>query len=196
VVGELVARKPLWKRRRASERDEELLQDLASGLGRWFATHACSAAMVRPKILVGGTDDAGRARIRAALDCAYEVVSAEDGLEAIAQADTRPPDLILLDGTTPRMHGHATCQALKADPRTDHHAHDLGGDGRSGPECRARRRCGRLHRHALRWGGAQEQSRLGAPQWERIVDTEGPDIVAVRYRERDWLNGFGAQSIG
>jgi hypothetical protein len=37
VVGEMVVTKPAWKRRRASENDDELLQFLADGLGRWIA---------------------------------------------------------------------------------------------------------------------------------------------------------------
>ena len=41
VVGEIIARKPVWKSRRANENDEELLQLLAHGLGRWFAARIC-----------------------------------------------------------------------------------------------------------------------------------------------------------
>jgi UDP-GlcNAc:undecaprenyl-phosphate/decaprenyl-phosphate GlcNAc-1-phosphate transferase len=37
VVGEIVATKPSWKRRRASETDDEFVTLLARGLGRWFA---------------------------------------------------------------------------------------------------------------------------------------------------------------
>ena len=37
VVGEVVATKPAWKHRRASENDEELLQLLADGFGKWIA---------------------------------------------------------------------------------------------------------------------------------------------------------------
>jgi hypothetical protein len=39
VVGELIATKPAWKRRRASENDDELLQMLAEGMGKWIARH-------------------------------------------------------------------------------------------------------------------------------------------------------------
>jgi UDP-GlcNAc:undecaprenyl-phosphate/decaprenyl-phosphate GlcNAc-1-phosphate transferase len=139
VVGELVACKPLWKRRRAGEQDEELLRELAQGLGRWIATRACAVAVARPRILVGSADVEGQALIRAALERAYEVISAADGLEAIARADARPPDLILLDGTTARMDGHAACRSLKADPRTAHTpiimlttSAEMAGSGRNG----------------------------------------------------------------
>ncbi|MBI3015323.1 MAG: hypothetical protein HYY65_09755 [Candidatus Tectomicrobia bacterium] len=37
VVGEVMATKPAWKRRRSSETDDELLQWLADGLGKWIA---------------------------------------------------------------------------------------------------------------------------------------------------------------
>ena len=36
VVGEVIASKPAWKRRRASENDDELLQMLAEGMGKWI----------------------------------------------------------------------------------------------------------------------------------------------------------------
>ena len=39
MVGQVVATKPAWKRRRASEKDDELLQVLADGLGGWIAQH-------------------------------------------------------------------------------------------------------------------------------------------------------------
>ena len=42
VLGEVIASKPAWKRRRASENDDELLQMLADGLGNWIARHHAS----------------------------------------------------------------------------------------------------------------------------------------------------------
>jgi FlaA1/EpsC-like NDP-sugar epimerase len=39
VVGELLATKPAWKRRRMSENDDELLRILADGLGQWLSSH-------------------------------------------------------------------------------------------------------------------------------------------------------------
>jgi hypothetical protein len=39
VLGEVIATKPAWKRRRASENDDEVLQLLADGLGQWIAHH-------------------------------------------------------------------------------------------------------------------------------------------------------------
>ena len=39
MVGQVVVTKPAWKRRRARENDEELLQVLAGGLAQWIAHH-------------------------------------------------------------------------------------------------------------------------------------------------------------
>jgi hypothetical protein len=36
VLGEVIATKPAWKRRRASENDDELLHMLAEGIGKWI----------------------------------------------------------------------------------------------------------------------------------------------------------------
>ncbi len=43
VVGEVVATKPSWKRRRASETDNEFVDILAQSMGRWFAGRFCNA---------------------------------------------------------------------------------------------------------------------------------------------------------
>ncbi|MET0551759.1 MAG: HD domain-containing phosphohydrolase [Vicinamibacteria bacterium] len=48
----------------------------------------------------------------------HEVRTAHDGAEAIAAAFERPPDLVIMDVTMPRMDGFAACRALKQDVRT------------------------------------------------------------------------------
>ena len=48
----------------------------------------------------------------------YRVVTAEDGIEAIAAAYQDRPDLILLDIEMPRMNGYQTCRLLKDDAQT------------------------------------------------------------------------------
>lgn len=48
----------------------------------------------------------------------YEVVSAVDGLEALAQVATSPPDLILLDIMMPKLDGYAVCRRLKQEAPT------------------------------------------------------------------------------
>ncbi len=48
----------------------------------------------------------------------YEVVLARDGMEAVEEAATEKPDLILLDVRMPRMSGYEACRRLKKDPAT------------------------------------------------------------------------------
>ena len=48
----------------------------------------------------------------------YEVASASNGLEALAQVASTPPDLILLDIMMPTLDGYAVCRQLKARPET------------------------------------------------------------------------------
>jgi two-component system cell cycle response regulator len=47
----------------------------------------------------------------------YDLVFACDGIEALRQAASRLPDLILLDVMMPGMDGFAVCRMLRADPR-------------------------------------------------------------------------------
>jgi len=48
----------------------------------------------------------------------YLVVTAVDGMEALAVARERLPDLILLDMMLPKLDGPSVLRALKADPAT------------------------------------------------------------------------------
>lgn len=52
------------------------------------------------------------------LDC--EVISAKDGEEALLLAQTRLPDVVLLDVLMPKKSGWEVCQALKGVQRTSH----------------------------------------------------------------------------
>ena len=49
----------------------------------------------------------------------YEIVTAYDGLDAVEQAKTMLPDLILLDIMMPLIDGFEVCQRLKADAQTE-----------------------------------------------------------------------------
>jgi UDP-GlcNAc:undecaprenyl-phosphate/decaprenyl-phosphate GlcNAc-1-phosphate transferase len=117
-IGEVWATKPLWRTRRASENDEELLQVIAEALGRWVTTHSSSASTARPKVLVADDDRGMRKIIADVLEGTYDVITAADGFEAIAEARAKLPDLILLDLKMPRIDGYAACRTLRADPRT------------------------------------------------------------------------------
>lgn len=48
----------------------------------------------------------------------FEVVTAEDGEQALARFRERRPNLVLLDLKMPRMDGLQVCRILKADPST------------------------------------------------------------------------------
>ena len=47
----------------------------------------------------------------------YEVITAENGREALEKAGSALPDLVILDLMMPVMDGLETCKRLKADPR-------------------------------------------------------------------------------
>jgi len=46
----------------------------------------------------------------------YEVVTAEDGEQAIQKAKSEQPDLIVLDIMMPKIDGYEACRKLKQDP--------------------------------------------------------------------------------
>ncbi len=48
----------------------------------------------------------------------FEVVTAEDGEEALSVARREKPDLVFLDIMMPRMSGEEVCRQLKGDPET------------------------------------------------------------------------------
>jgi len=73
----------------------------------------------KPRLLVVD-DNAKNVELLTALMQAegYKVVSASDGLEALAQVAAAPPDLILLDIMMPGLDGYAVCRQLKERPET------------------------------------------------------------------------------
>ncbi len=50
----------------------------------------------------------------------YDVITANDGFEALEQANQHKPDLILLDVMMPGMNGFEVCQKLKEDVEVSH----------------------------------------------------------------------------
>jgi twitching motility two-component system response regulator PilG len=48
----------------------------------------------------------------------YRVLTAADGMQALAMLNEQVPDLILLDITMPRMDGYQTCKVIKQNPYT------------------------------------------------------------------------------
>jgi CheY-like chemotaxis protein len=48
----------------------------------------------------------------------FEIVTARDGIEAIAKSKSELPDVILLDVMMPNLDGLAACAAIRAQPET------------------------------------------------------------------------------
>ena len=68
------------------------------------------------RILVADDSPVIRAAVTSLLqEAGYEVVTAEDGIEAIQQFYAMPPDLVLLDIKMPRMSGYVACRLIKED---------------------------------------------------------------------------------
>jgi DNA-binding response OmpR family regulator len=65
-----------------------------------------NATAARRRILVVDDDTVVRAALAAVLESeGYDVDKAEDGLQAVARATARPPDLVLLDLNMPHVDG-------------------------------------------------------------------------------------------
>jgi len=72
-----------------------------------------------PKIVVAEDERDILELIRFVLEFnGFDVVTADNGEEAVRKVLTESPDLVLLDVRMPRMTGHQACQALKANPKT------------------------------------------------------------------------------
>lgn len=69
----------------------------------------------RPRILVAEDHEDSLIFLRDRLARAYEVLTAADGLQALATAREAHPDLILLDVMMPGLDGFEVCRRLKAD---------------------------------------------------------------------------------
>jgi len=50
----------------------------------------------------------------------YELVTARDGVEAVAKAKSEQPDIILLDVMMPNLDGLSACAAIRSNPDTAH----------------------------------------------------------------------------
>jgi two-component system phosphate regulon response regulator PhoB len=50
----------------------------------------------------------------------HEILTAGDGLEGLALAQERKPDLVILDVGMPKLSGTVVCRRIKQDPATAH----------------------------------------------------------------------------
>ncbi|HEV2765360.1 MAG TPA: diguanylate cyclase [Pyrinomonadaceae bacterium] len=72
-----------------------------------------------PLILVADDEPVNLALIKRRLEWEkYEIVTAQDGREAVARARQTSPDLVILDVMMPVMDGLQACRLLKEDPLT------------------------------------------------------------------------------
>ena len=60
-----------------------------------------------------------REQLRRDLEAQYCVLEAVDGIDALAQARARLPDLIVADVSMPRLDGYALCAELRGDPELE-----------------------------------------------------------------------------
>ena len=66
------------------------------------------------KILIADDDRVTRELLaRTLTNAGYEVLVAEDGLAAVEKASTEQPDIDLMDGLMPKMHGFVACKTIK-----------------------------------------------------------------------------------
>jgi CheY-like chemotaxis protein len=71
------------------------------------------------KLLIADDEPAVRALVHVTLEGDdYEILEAEDGVEALEKARDQSPRLVLLDIMMPRLDGLEVCRQLKADPDT------------------------------------------------------------------------------
>lgn len=70
--------------------------------------------MFRRRILVVDDEVMVRELLTAILERAdYEVILAEDGLRGVEMAASERPDLVIIDGLLPKLHGFLACKAIK-----------------------------------------------------------------------------------
>ena len=76
-----------------------------------------SSLGITPSILIVEDSASQRLVVRSMLESAgYQVIEAEDGLQAITVLKERLPDLVIMDVFLPEMDGFATCTKIKALP--------------------------------------------------------------------------------
>ena len=73
----------------------------------------------RPRVVLADDDERSRRVMQAMLRGEdFDLVLAEDGLEALQRLDEAPTDVLVLDVQMPRLDGFATCRRVRAEPRS------------------------------------------------------------------------------
>jgi two-component system, OmpR family, phosphate regulon response regulator PhoB len=72
----------------------------------------------RPRLLIAEDDPSLAEVMREVFEDDFRVDVAADGSEAISQARSGRPDVMVLDAKMPRLDGLAACRAFRRDPAT------------------------------------------------------------------------------
>jgi CheY-like chemotaxis protein len=75
-------------------------------------------AHISKKVLIVDDEMTVRRLVKRLLSKEYNVIEAENGIEAIDIAKNQKPDLILMDMMMPKMDGLSACYAIKKDVAT------------------------------------------------------------------------------
>ena len=73
--------------------------------------------MQKRRIMIVDDEEDIRSLIRSALTTNYDVVEAQDGLDALSKLDLVEPDFVILDVMMPLMDGVEACNAIRRHPR-------------------------------------------------------------------------------
>jgi twitching motility two-component system response regulator PilG len=106
---------------RSAEAVPHLKKAVALNPGLAGADRALAKLRSRPLILA--VDDSSTVRKLVSISMernGYRVLTAADGMQALAKLNEEVPDLVLLDITMPRMDGYQVCKVIKQNPYTKH----------------------------------------------------------------------------
>lgn len=79
------------------------------------------AAHTKPRILIVDDSSDIRLVLHLALERAgWEVLEAEDGINALETTAAKLPDVVMLDYNMPQLNGVDVCRAIKSNPLTAH----------------------------------------------------------------------------
>ncbi len=73
--------------------------------------------MAKYRIMIIDDDEEARHMMSLTLDPCYEVVEAQDGLDALSKLEMCEPDLAIIDIMMPVMDGYQVCEAIRRHPK-------------------------------------------------------------------------------
>lgn len=72
----------------------------------------------RPRLLIAEDDSTLAATMRDVLEEDFAVHVTSNGSDAVAQARSQRPDILVMDARMPQMDGFEACRVLRLDPET------------------------------------------------------------------------------